>query len=304
MSVIQHRVSLSCLCLIAMSQRPSPTPDLKQPVVQAARHPWFEKLARWGIVARGVVYFVVGLLAVQAAIGVGGKTTDTQGALTEIVTQPFGKILLGIVAIGLIGYAVWQIVQTILDPERRGQDRKKRIMPRIGFAASGVVYAGLATTAIKLILLGSNSAGNGHATQGWTAKFLAEPFGQWLVGLAGAITIGVGFAFLYQAYKAKFRRNFNLEQMSQTERKWAIGLGQFGTAARGIVLAIIGFFLIQAAIHANANEAKGFGDALATLAQPPFGSWLLGIVAVGLIAYSIYSFIEARYRHIVRPQNR
>lgn len=281
-----------------MTRHNSPYDSLREPVRQAAAHPWFERLARLGCVARGVVYFVVGLLAFQAAFGSGGKTTDSRGALATIVTQPFGKFLLGIITLGIIGYVLWRIVQAVLDPESpRTENSPKRLVQRIGYAVSALAYTGLALTAIKLIA--GSSGGSGNATQDWTAKFLQQPFGQWLVGLAGAVTIGVGLSHLYQAYKAKFRREFKLQEMSHTEQTWATRLGRFGIAARGIVFAIIGLFLVQAARRSDANEAKGLGGALAALAQQPFGPWILGLVALGLIAYGVYSVIEARYRRIV-----
>lgn len=281
-----------------MTRRNSPSGSLQQPVQQAASHPWFERLARLGYAAKGVVYFVVGLLAFRAAIGSGGQTTDSSGALETIVTQPFGKFLLGIVTLGIIGYILWRIVQAVLDPEdTSGENSSKRIAQRIGYALSALAYTGLALTAVKLIA--GSGGGGGNATQDWTARFLQQPFGQWLVGLAGALTIGIGFSYLYQAYKAKFRREFKLQEMSQTEQTWATRLGQFGIAARGIVFAIIGLFLIQAARQSDASEAKGLGGALGTLAQQPFGPWILGLVALGLVAYGIYSVIQAKYRRII-----
>lgn len=261
-----------------------------------------ESLARLGYAAKGIVYFIVGLLAAQAAFTTGGKTTDTSGALTTIVNQPFGKFLLVLVAIGLVGYALWRAVQTIFDPEHEGEaTNAKRIAQRIGYAFSALAYTGLALTAVRLIL--GQGQGNGNATQDWTARLMNQPFGQWLVGLAGLVVIGVGVSYLYQAYKAPFQRYFNRQQMSETQRQWAKWLGQFGIAARGVVFAIIGLFLLLAAIHANANEARGLGGALEALAEQPFGPWLLGTVALGLIAYSIYSLIEARYRRIKQPQS-
>lgn len=284
-----------------MTRRNSSLSDIQQPARQAASHPWVERLARFGYAAKGVVYFIVGLLAAQAAFSTGGKTTDTSGALATIVNQPFGKFLLALVTIGLIGYALWRAVQTIFDPEHAGEDMNaKRAVQRIGYAFSAIAYAGLALTAIKLIR-GSGSS-NGSATQDWTTRFMSQPFGRWLVGLAGLVVIGVGIAYLYQAYKAKFQRHFKRHQMSETERKWAKWMGQFGIAARGSVFGIIGLFLVIAALRSNASEARGLGGALETLARQPFGPWLLGIVALGLIAYSIYSLIEARYRRIIQPQ--
>lgn len=283
-----------------MTRRNSPFSELQHPAQQAASHPWVEKLARWGYAAKGIVYFVVGLLAAQAAFTTGGRTTDTSGALTTIVSQPFGKFLLVLVTIGLIGYALWRVIQTIFDPEHGNEGiNAKRVVQRIGYAFSAIAYAGLAFTAVKLIM--GSGGGGGEATQDWTARFLSQPFGQWFVGLGGLAVIGVGLSYLYQAYKAKFQRHFKRHQMSETERRWAKRLGQFGIAARGIVFGIIGLFLVVAAIRTNAAEARGFGGALEALSQQPFGPWLLGIVALGLIAYSIYSLIEARYREIIQP---
>lgn len=274
-----------------------PTDSIKHSIGQATSHVWFERLARLGYASKGLVYFIVGFLAAQAAFSMGGRTTDTSGALSEIVNQPFGKFLLFLVTIGIIGYALWRIVQTILDPEHQGDKMDaKRIAQRIGYALSALGYAGLALTAVKLIM--GSGGGKSNTTEDLTAQILAQPFGQWLVGLAGSIVIGVGFSYFYQAYKAKFRRHFKLNEMSQTEQIWATRLGRFGIAARGIVFVIIGIFLIQAAKLSDASQTKGLGEVLAILAQQPFSPVILALVPLGLIAYGIYSVIEARYRRI------
>lgn len=276
---------------------------LQQPVEQAASHPWFERLARLGYAAKGMVYFVVGLLAAQAAFTTGGQTTDTQGALEAIITQPFGKFLLGIITLGLVGYAAWRLVQAILDPEHRHQDEgAKGIGRRLGYAFSGLVYGSLTLTALSLIFgWGSGSSSGDSSTQDWTARVLAQPFGQWLVGLAGLVTLGVGGYYLYKAFTAKFMEELNQGQMTTTERKWAKRAGQFGMTARGVVFGIIGIFLVVAAWQSDASEARGLSGALATLAGQPYGAALLGVVALGLIAYSLYTLVEARYRQIARP---
>ena len=256
---------------------------------------WVERLARFGYAAKGVVYGIVGLLAAQAAFGTGGKTTDTKGALQEIVTQPFGKVLLGVVAIGLFGYVLWQFVQAIKDPEHKGRDTKG-ILQRIGYAISGIIYAGLALSAVRIIL--GSASGNSNSTQDWTARLLSQPFGQWLVGTVGAFIIGLGFYQFYKAFTTKFRKEFNLSELSDTEQKWVKAICRFGLAARGVVFCLIGFFLIQAARKSDAGEAGGLGEALETLREQPYGAWLLGIVALGLIAYGIYMVMQARYRRI------
>ena len=277
---------------------PHPPENIRQPIEQVTSHPWFERLARFGYVTKGIVYFIIGLLAAQLALGIGGGTVDNEGALQTIATQPFGIFLLAIVTIGMISYALWRFTQAALDPEHTHEETDaKNIAERLGYAFSGVVYTGLAFSAIKIIT-GAGTSG-GDSTQDWTARVLAQPFGQWLVGLGGAVVIGVGLYYIYKALKRKFRGELKLQEMSPNERKWAIRVGQFGMTARGIVFAVIGIFLIQAAIHSNASEARGIGAALAALLEQPFGRWLLGFVAFGLIAYSVYCVVEARYRRTV-----
>lgn len=257
---------------------------------------WIERLARLGYAAKGVVYAVVGVLAAMAAFGTGGRTTDTNGALVTIVAQPFGKFLLGLVAVGLAGYVLWCFVQAIADAENKGSDAKG-IAQRLGYAGSGIVYAGLALNAVQIVR-GVGGGGGSNGSQDWTARVLAQPFGQWLVGIAGVAVIGMGFYQFYEAYKAKFRRKIKMNQMSDSEHKWALYSGRCGIAARGVVFSIIGIFLIQAAHNSDANRAIGLAGALEALAQQPYGSLILGIVALGLIAYGIYNFVLARYRQI------
>ena len=257
---------------------------------------WIERLARLGYATKGAVYAIVGLLAIPAAFGGGGRTTDTEGALHTIVQQPFGKFLLSLVAIGLIGYALWRFVEAIKDPENKGNDTKG-ILQRIGYGISGIIYTSLALSAVKIVL-GSGSGNNSNSTQDWTARILAQPFGQWLVGTIGAFIIGMGFYQFYKAFTAKFRQKLNLVQLSDQEKKWVVGISRFGLFARGIVFCLIGFFLIQAARQSDAGEAGGLGEALQTLEQQPYGSWILAIVALGLVAYGVYMVLQARYRRI------
>lgn len=278
-------------------QNHTPTQSVERAAKQAAAHPWVERLARFGMAAKGVVYAVVGVLAARVAFGTGGRTTDTQGALVTIINQPFGQILLSLIAIGLVGYVLWRFVQAFFDPENKGSDAGG-IAKRGGDSINGLIYGGLALTAIKM-LLGSANQSNQNSPQDWTARILAQPFGDWLVGVGGAFVIGYGFYEFYRAYKAKFRQQFKLHEMSEAERNWANRAGRFGYVARGIVFLIIGFFLIQAARLSDPSQARGLGGALETLAQQPYGPWLLGVVAIGLVAYGIFMMVLARYRRVI-----
>lgn len=267
----------------------------EQAARRAAANPWVERLARLGFAAKGIVYITIGVLATQAARGLGGATTDTRGAIETLGQQSFGRVLLGIIAVGMLGYALWCFVEAAIDPDRKGSSAQG-IAQRLGYAGLGIIYVGLALTAVRL-LMGSGDAG-GDATQGWTARLMAQPFGRWLVGLIGLGVIGFGLGQLYQAYTTKFREKLNMAQMSATEQTWAIRSGRFGLAARGVVFGIIGGFLIQAALQYNADKVQGLGGALEALTRQPFGPWLLGIVAAGLIAYGVYMLVSARFRRI------
>ncbi len=255
---------------------------------------WIEHLMRLGYAAKGVVYGIVGVLAVLAARGSGGETSDSTGALEAIGEQPFGRILLGLTAVGLLGYVVWRLVQAIRDPDDEGSDAKG-IVKRIGYAVSGVIYLGLTLAAARMAL-GGSSSGGGSSEQTWTARLLEQPFGPWLVGIVGLIVVGIGLLHFYQAYTASFMRRYDTGRMDARQRTWAERLGRFGLSARGVTFCIIGGFFIQAARQADPSEAKGLGAAFDTLAAQPFGRWLLAAVAAGFVAYGAYCLSRARYR--------
>ena len=261
--------------------------------------PFVEHYARFGYAAKGFVYCIVGALAAMAAFGAGGQTTGSEGALHTILRQPFGKVLLGVVGVGLAGYALWQFIRAVEDPEHAGSDAKG-IFKRIGFFISGVIHVGLVVAAVQL-LLGSGGGGDesgDSGAQGWTATLMSYPFGQFLVAGAGIGIVIYGLFNLYRAYKADLDKMLALGQMGATAHRWVILISRFGIAARGVVFGLIGWFLIAAAMHANASEAKGVGGALRYLEGQPYGPWLLGFVALGLIAYGVYEFVRARYRRI------
>lgn len=258
--------------------------------------PWIERLARVGYGAKGIVYLVIGTLSAQAALGPGGETAGTRGALQSIVTQPFGQVMLAVIAIALLGYVLWRFVQAIADPENRGSDWKG-LAHRAGYLASGLAYSGIALTAAQLII-GSPRSGGGDTREDWTARVLALPFGTWLVGAVGVVIIGVALAQLYRAYKASFADRWNASELSETQQEWATRLGRLGLTARGVVYAIIGSFVIRAAMQYDPEEAGGLSQALSALDHQPYGTLVLGAVALGFIAYGVYSLLLARYRRI------
>jgi hypothetical protein len=258
-----------------------------------ARSAPFEWLSRVGFVARGVIYGIIGVLALQLAVGAGGRPTSQQGALKTIAHQPFGKVLLILVAVGLGGYASWRLVRAVLGHGPEGHDSG---FDRVAALASGVVYAGLCVIAVEILVNAqAKSSGNPHKV---AAGVLGWPAGTWLVGIAGAVFIGVG---LYQGYRGlsrDFLHDSKTEEMSPALQTWFTRLAVFGYVARMIVFALVGVFLIKAALDFNPRAAVGLDGALAKIAHASYGPWLLGVVASGLIAFALYSVVDARYRRI------
>jgi hypothetical protein len=257
--------------------------------------PWMERLARLGYATEGVLYTLIGLLAAGAAFGAGDHASAQRGALEIVAGGPFGGVLVGLIAVGFLGYALWRGVQAIADPDGEGTE-VKALGKRLGYGVSALVYAGLAFSTVGL-MLGSASEGGGTPDD-WTALLLSWPLGQVFVVGVGTVVGGLGLRELYQAYKARFLEYLKLDEMGEGVRKWTERWGRLGIAARRIVFGVVGTFLIRAALEYDPQEARGLGGALQTLAQQPLGPWLLGAVALGLVAYRLFMLSVARYRHI------
>jgi hypothetical protein len=258
-----------------------------------ARSTGFEWLARAGFAARGLIYGIIGILALELALGVGGEATNQQGALKTIARQPFGKVLLILVAVGLGGYALWRLLHSLLG---HGPESFDSTFDRVAAFASGLVYGGLCWIALE-IALGSTGSGSGNAGK-TTSKVLTLPAGTWLVGIAGGVLIAVG---LYQGYRGiskDFLEDARTERMSARVRSWIAWIGLFGHLARMVVFVLVGVFLVKAALDFDAAKAVGLDGALAKLARSAYGPFLLGVVAAGLVAFGVYSLSDARYRRI------
>ena len=263
------------------------------------RPQWTESFARFGMAAKGVVYCLVGALAFMAAFEINGNTEEgagKQGVFQFILEQPFGRILLGIVALGLICYTIWRFIQAFMDSEQKGTNTKG-IGKRIAYAFSGLIYGGLAFYAAQLVL-GNGGSGSGKDSRETLAgKLLEQPFGQWLVGIVAVATMGMGLYQIYRGVSGKYMKNVQTASIKPDIKNTLMKAGKVGYIARGIVWGLIGFLFLKAAMSSNAQEAGGSNNAF-QLVEQSYGSILLGAIALGLLCYGIFMFVRARYEVI------
>lgn len=267
---------------------------MSAPVEMRDVAPWVERLARVGYGAKAVLYITIGILAAEAAFGPGGRTTDTQGALRVVHRMTFGRVMLLVVAAGLLGYALWRVVEALVDPDGRGNGPKGLAL-RAGFAVRGLFHGALGIAAFR-IAYSNRTAGTDDRARDWTAFVLGMPAGELLVWLAAGGVMGYGGYQLYRSYAAKLGRQLDLSRLSSQSYAWVVGVSRFGIAARGIVFGLIGFFLGRAAAQHDAGEVGGIQESLGMLAR--IGRWPFAVVALGLIAYGVYELVNARYRRI------
>lgn len=256
--------------------------------------PWVAKLARLGYAAKALLYITVGLVAAKAAFGQGGRATDTQGALRVVHDLTFGRMILLVIAAGLIGYALWRVVEALVDPDGRGRG-PKAVAVRAGSAARGLIHGALGIAALRLAY-GDRPARSGDQAREWTTLAFRLPGGELWVWLAAAAVTGYGVYQLYRSYAPKLGRQLDLTPLSSNTYSWVVGVSRFGIAARGIVFCLIGLFLGRAAAHHDAEQVGGVRESLGLLAD--IGRWPFMVVAVGLAAYGVYELVNARYRRI------
>jgi hypothetical protein len=261
---------------------------------------WYAVLARLGLVAKGASFILVGALAIKLALGHGGKATSRQGALQSLAEHSFGKIVLAALAAGFAAYALWRFVQAFAEQEDpsdgEAEGEAKKWGKRAGYVGRGLIYAGLAWTATKLIAGAGAGASQNQQAHKTAGEVLSWPAGTWIVGLAGACILGAGFWNVYRAVTKKFEDRWR--GGSWMARKWGARIGVAGHLARGVVFGLIGIFVIRAAIDYNPKDAIGLDGALQKLVNAPYGPWALGATAVGLIAYGLFCFVDAAYRDV------
>jgi len=267
-------------------------------VKRAAENPFLALLERLGYVVRGALYAVMGLLALGVALGiVGGQTTDLPGSLVFLTANPFGKLMLVVVVVGLAAYSLWGFIRAIYDPLHRGKGASG-YAARLGFVSSAVSYAAIVFLAIQL--LAGSSGGAGNSTQKTIAAILVHPGGGWLTVIIGVVAIVVGLGQFLEAYRATFKEDLKGAEMTNSERVNVVRLGRLGMFARGVTFVVLGWFVVQAGIHHDPAQAQGFGGAFAFLLAQPFGRVILGIVALGFVALGLHSFACARWIRLMR----
>lgn len=252
---------------------------------------WLQRFARFGFASIGLVYCLMGILTVLAALGLSSTKGDKSEAFKVVYDQPFGKILLIVIAIGMTGYVMLRVLQAFFDTENKGSDAKG-IATRLNYASSAVVYLSLIVYAIKLA---AGNPGSGDKRQFFVSKVMSYPMGEWIVGIAGLVIVGAGIYQIYLGISKKFMKHVQLYRA--TYREAFEKAGMIGYVARGIVFSIVGYFFVRAALDSNPSEANGTREAFDFL-QHNFGNLLMGVVAVGLIAYGVFMFVRARHQNI------
>ncbi len=264
----------------------------------AAYSPWMERLTRLGYAVKGFLYVAIGFIAIASALGKSTTPADQLGAITTFTRLPNAEIFLWIMVIGLISYSLWGVIRAVLDPLHKGKDAKG-LLARAGYLVSAATYASFVLPTYDLIR-GTRHASSSATSVQLVSRVMSMPLGRWLIGAIGVAAIAAGLYQIYSAIKMNYDEVFKPYALSAEQLRIARQVGRYGTIARGIVLALVGFFLGLAAWQANPSHAQGFNGALKYLAKQPYGLYLLLIVALGLIAFGIYSFMNAAWFRMKR----
>lgn len=247
--------------------------------------------ARAGLAARAGIYLLMGLLALAVALGKSNSPTDQRGALTEVARHSGGKVLLVLLAVGFAGYALWRFSEAAFGVVGDGNGAG----PRLKSAVRGIVYSFFAVTTVTILVGAGGEESQGAQQQGLTASTMRHTGGRYLVGLVGLVIVVVGATMVYEGATRKFEKYLAMSQMSASTRSAVSRLGMVGTIARGVVIALAGALVVDAAVTYRPAKARGLDGALRTLAAQPYGKTLLGAAALGLIAFGVYGFAEARW---------
>lgn len=268
--------------------------DAARTARRVSRSDALEVLTRLGFIGYGVLHLAVAWLAAQIARGHGEEDGDQTGALKTLAHQPFGRVVLVILAVGLASMALWQLLQAFVGHRR--ESKSGRIFERIASAFRFVVYGGLAWSAGAVVGGGHTSAA--ESQERVARDVLSSPGGRVWVAVAGAAVIALGLGMVVYGLRRKFEKRLRVRQMNEHAHKVACLLGQIGYAARGAAFAVSGLLLAGAGISRDIDKSRGLDAALRTMAAQRFGGFLLGVVGVGFAAFGAYCFFQARYRRV------
>lgn len=272
----------------------SATQHVKSTASRAADSKPLEYLARSGFVCYGVIHLLFAWLALQVAFGNSSNESDQSGALAYLASKPAGKFLLVLIAIGMIALALWQLFVAVVGES--GPRNRRAIAERVISGGRAVLYGYFAYLAIKTVAgSGTSQAQNQKST---TASVMSSAGGRWLVGLAGVVVVGVGVGLAVYGLRKKFEEHLHTARMRPSVRQTVRRLGQWGYSAKGVAYALVGVLLVTAAVTYDANKATGLDGALKTLAGHGWGVWLLVLIALGIAAFGVFCFFQARYRKV------
>jgi hypothetical protein len=270
----------------------SPRTNVTASARRASDSPAARALARAGLTARGVIYILIGWVAILVALGESSRQADQQGALQLLARQPYGLVSLWLIGIGFAAYALWRLSEAAFSVTGEGNGAG----PRLKSLARAVIYAGFAYLTFQVI---SGSAGSQtKKQQDLTAKVMHHSGGRWLVGLVGLIIVIAGLTLVFEGIRRKFMKFLETSRMSLRTRRIVERLGVTGTTARGVIFALAGVLVVEAAVTYKPAKAGGIDKALLTLRNQPFGEFLLILAALGLIVFGIYALCEARWRKV------
>jgi fumarate reductase subunit D len=262
---------------------------------EAQQSDWVDHAARVGLLAYGVVHLVIAWLALQLAFGDRKGSASSQGAVHELAQQPFGRILVWAVGLGMVLLALWQGIEALFG--HRAHDGKERLSKRLASAGKAVVYAAIAVSAVKAAV-GSSSSSSEKKTDSLTARVMDLPAGQVLVAAVGLAILGMGGYFVVLAWTEKFAKELNAEGTSGSSGTAYLWLGKVGYTAKGVAFGIVGSLFLYAAFTHDPHKSGGLDQALTELLDKPMGPFLLALVAAGIGCFGLFCF--ARARHLSR----
>lgn len=269
----------------SIAQRPRSAADIS---------PWLHRLVRVGYGAKGVIYLLIGTLALRLATGNRGRITDSSGALQVLLEQPFGRALLAVVGLGILAYAGWEIAQAIIDTRRKGSGVSGWLHRALSMI-KGVVYGTLGIEATRSVL---GMSGESQAASDYAREAMRFPLGGIFFGLVGAGIAVYGVRQIWMAWQGQFDDDLNEQQLRREGAAWVLPIGRAGTAARGVILTIMGIAIMRAGFDRTPAKAEGMSDSMWTLMGQPYGQWLLAAVAAGLMCFGLFQLLHARYARI------